>query len=292
MKNKMQKSAAFNQVDPDRVDIFRDMVLTTFDILSEQKDLSPNNEIVTRVLSAFVPAVTSNDTIFTKEEKGRLLQDRDIQNIRQPLLDILSRAEYEMELHFSNKFLAQGDQLDKSLKDFWYLDNYKALMDAEIDALHKGKASDHVYFVGSGPLPLSAIIMHHKTGAKITCVDIDPDAIDRSQKLIKNLGLEDKFNFVCANGDQVDYKDASVVLLASLVPNKRDVLKKIEQTSQKSPEIAVRTAYGLNTLLYQPVKRHDLKRQFNLRVKKRTQIDPHVINSTWVCKMAPKTPKF
>lgn len=45
----------------------------------------------------------------------------------------------------------------------------------------------YITFPGSGSLPLSGIMLHITTGANINLIDIDPDAVQQSRRLITNL---------------------------------------------------------------------------------------------------------
>ena len=50
-------------------------------------------------------------------------------------------------------------------------------------------SQDHVLFVGSGSMPITAFTIAKETGAEITCVDIDKKALDLSKKVTIKLGF-------------------------------------------------------------------------------------------------------
>ena len=43
-------------------------------------------------------------------------------------------------------------------------------------------SQDRILFVGSGSMPITAFTIIKETGAEITCVDIDKEALDLSKK--------------------------------------------------------------------------------------------------------------
>jgi len=71
-----------------------------------------------------------------------------------------------------------------------YLLLYDELIDKEIK-LAKIKSSDKILIIGSGSLPATCILIAQKTNAKIHGIDIDPVAIKKSTRFIKNISLDD-----------------------------------------------------------------------------------------------------
>ena len=82
-------------------------------------------------------------------------------------------------------------------------------------------SESQIVFIGSGPLPMTAIDMHLQTGAKIVCVDNDPEAVLLSRQMIENLGLSGSISVHQAEGDKFDYAGSDVVFVAALATSKR-----------------------------------------------------------------------
>lgn len=185
-----------------------------------------------------------------------------------------------MEYYWAEKFCENNAITQLDLENFWYWENYQGLVDGETPNFPKTQyqANESICFVGSGPLPLTAIVLNQKTGTKITCVDIDPVACDISRELIGKAGYSDRIEVVCADGADYGYRTHPAILIASLVPNKADVVTRIKETA-KTPCIALRSAEHLHTLLYNPVNEHaDVFNSCTQTAK--TPYDPKIINTT------------
>ncbi|TVQ82387.1 MAG: hypothetical protein EA357_09695 [Micavibrio sp.] len=260
-----------------------DQLLYTHAVLKNESDLSPHNPLITETLTALVGNIVTAEECFSEAEKQQVLQNPAVRTIRKELLAELSEAEYEMELYFSNRFLDNPNFTAKNLNEFWYLQNYLDLVDLELEKLPSLDPGQEVVFIGSGPLPLTAIIMAQKTGLHITCLDMDEAAVKRGEALAEKLDMSQQLHFTQAAGSKYDYGNAALVMVASLVADKKDVLAQIEKTSEKLPQVALRSAEGLHALLYDPVTSSILD-EFNMQVEKTTTPTPRVINSTLVCR--------
>ena len=260
-----------------------DQVIETQQILQQEEDLSPRNPRITKTLTAFVQNIIAAEQSFTEAEKKDVLDNQLVKTSRPALLNGLSRAEYEMELYFSDLFLDNPNFTEDNLNDFWYLQNYIDLVDLELETITLPAQKDkEVVFIGSGPLPLTAIIMAQKTGMNITCLDMDEAAIARGHDLTEKLGISDHIQYKQSAGHEYDYKNTALVMIASLVGNKEDVLNTIQNTADELPQVAIRSAEGLHALLYEPVTTSILD-DFNMCVQKQTRQEPRVINTTLMC---------
>jgi hypothetical protein len=233
---------------------FVQQVLDTDRILKEAKDLSPNNPLINKCLSAFVGAVLDCSQSSFAEA---VLLNPQIQKIRPGLLEKLSEAEFLMELDVGKMFAELGPFTPCALNIFRYRDYYEKLIGEEISAMEEmgffPGPDKTIAFVGSGPLPMTAIDMHLQTKAHIKCVDSDAEAVSISKQMIENMGLLDKIEVLHQSGDQFDYSSCDMVIVAALVHLKTNVVAQI-RTTNPDAEIGVRSAKGLKTLLYPPEK--------------------------------------
>lgn len=262
-------------------------VLEALDVLCREADLSPRNPQVNSTLSHLVKTLAATYE-FTEEEE--VLADPRVARARPRLLEKLSQAEGEMEKFWAEHFLAKESLTIPDLKEFWYWDCYENLVDLELACLPmtaNDDAAGGAVFVGAGALPLTAIIMHLKTGMPVTCVDRDPEACDKAAALFARLGLTD-MQVICASGEDIDYRDFSTVIVASLVPN--PAKEKIVEAVRRNPEpafLAVRSAERLHTLLYEPFE-PDAQAMTGYSLFSRTPHNPQTINTTLVYRSQPQ----
>lgn len=230
---------------------------STYEILCAQDDLSPRNTAVNACLSRYVSDLITAQ--YQSGSKNNVLGRHDVAGLRPRLLPLLSRAEYEMELYFA-KLMTRHPVTDVSgLSLFWYRRNYELLVRQEIDGmaamgLLEGVLADNrpLCFVGSGPLPLTVIDFYLQTGKSCVCIEKSPEAAALSRRLLAAIGLGDKIKVEQVDGANVDYGRFAMVMIASLVQNREEVLDSVRQTAPGCI-VAMRSAEGLMTLLYEPV---------------------------------------
>ena len=252
-------------------------VLNALETLTSENDLSPRNPVINKTLSHLVHTLAST---YEYSEETAALKDPRIRQARPHLLEKLSKAEAEMEKYWADYFGEKETIGIEDLKEFWYWDNYEELVDRELDNFPKDATDHSIAFIGSGALPLTAIIMHLKTGCPVTCVDSDYDACEKSQALIDKLGLEN-VHVLHAEGNAPRYNSFSTVIIASLIPQdqKDEIVGKLKQ-DKSSVYVAVRSAERLHSLLYEPV---NTEKQFSeLDYLGKTKQDSSVINTTLV----------
>ena len=160
---------------------------------------------------------------------------------------LCSRGEANLEAHWASRIHANPE----SIVDFPYLDNYRKLAAAEyraiVDAL--GAAPRTLVFVGSGPLPLSAVLLAQSGhGLRVTCVDRDVHAVRQGWRVARALigpGARAALTFARADAGKHDYSAYDVVLVAALVgltrTEKATMLGRIADTLAPGSLLAARS---------------------------------------------------
>lgn len=262
-------------------------IVTAHEVLISESDISPRNNTINTVLRDLVETLIME---YSPPQTLLILNDERVARRRQSLLERLSEAEAALELFWSQKFVSRDTLGVNDLREFLYWSNYERLLDHELGflarflarrrdkALQAGsRRADRVVFVGSGPLPLSAILIHLRTGAPVCCIDSNAEACRISARLLEKLGL-DGMTVLQADGASVCHDEAAIVFIASLVQNKLGVADRI-RLSGRNPLVALRSAEGLHTLLYDPVESESLEAG-GFRAIGRTPPDPLTINTT------------
>lgn len=217
--------------------------------INSLSNLKPSKE-VNKLFSELVEIATDNGyKVFLSQQKISRLQQ------------LCSKAEYELEKYWAKEILVSDNPLEM-LEEFPYYQNYIDLTLLEVNSIRS--CSTHNFhkllFLGSGPLPLTAIILAQKYNIKSTLLDIDEEAVEISQRLIKKLGLSQMISIV--KGDATHYKgygDFEVIFVAALAGTdirlKTAIFKQIKTFSKKNSHIIARSAWGNRTLLYKPLSR-------------------------------------
>jgi hypothetical protein len=284
------------------VQVYIDHVSNVYGFLTSEDDLSPRNPRVNAALYGFV-----RDTMAERSprEVAAILNAPSIQQIIPSLRQLLGRAEYEMENFCAAAMIddeIEAEPRFSSYRNFIYRGNYDALVSAELHAMKwHGQTQpvragcESIAFVGAGPLPISAIMLHQRTGLRVTCIDSNERAFQLGQRLIcllaaKEAGHKDidkMIHFIHAFGEEHDYRMHPVVFIASLVENKEQIINRIVDTSNAATTTIIRSAEGLSTLLYRPADGVDNQEKYNAYLIGKTKPSPEVINTSLVYRFPP-----
>lgn len=252
------------------------------ELLQKEIDLSPVNQLVTSTIGRLFLQLRSG---YSPEEIHAVLSNEYIQTNRRSLQDKLSEAEFLVELSDSRQVCQLSDSVLDNVEQLPNWNTYVALVGEELSTLHRITGQTRItdyspyVFVGSGPLPLSPILLHLLSDVNVICLEMNPVAYEASCSLLKRMGLEDKVMVVNINGSDFDYSAYDRIFVASLVRNKQEVLEQISLTS-KDPLVAVRTAEGMRQIMYEAIDESQLNKQ-GWRIQGRTCPDEKlVINST------------
>ncbi|MFX3634542.1 MAG: nicotianamine synthase family protein [Candidatus Pristimantibacillus sp.] len=264
------------------VDDFISFIREANELLQKEIDLSPANQLVANTISHLLLQLRSR---YLPEEIEVVLNNEYIRMNQRKLQDKLSEAEFLAELSDSRDICKlEGSVLDIVTRlPNWNI--YMALVNQELFTLRQFIGQDYqiekspIIFVGSGPMPLSPIILHLFGDVEVICLEKDSVAYDASCLLLEHLGLETKVTVIMENGSDFDYSSYSRIFVASLVRDKLAVLEQINQTSP-DPLVAVRTAEGMRKIMYEAIDESQLNRE-GWRILGRTCPEENlVINST------------
>ncbi|SFD52245.1 Nicotianamine synthase protein [Paenibacillus catalpae] len=252
------------------------------ELLQREIDLSPANQLVMSMISRLSLQLRSR---YLPEEVQAVLSNEYIRLHQRQLQDKLSEAEFLTELSDSRQASKSQEPVLDAVKGLPHWPVYVALVRQELSTLHRFTREDRqsdkspIVFVGSGPMPLSPIILHLLGDVEVICVEMDAVAYEASCSLLEHMGLGNKVSVVLENGSRFDYGSYNRIFVASLVRNKQAVFEQINRTSP-SPLVAVRTAEGMKQIMYEAIDETQLQSQ-GWRILGRTIPDENlVINST------------
>lgn len=177
------------------------------------------------------------------------------------------RWETELEHRFVDK-LSMG--ASESIESYALVKRFRRLIDREVDLLGK-PTPKRLLFIGSGPVPISAILFQEKLGAQVDCIDADPMAVEQSRKLIARLSLSDSIHVHRADGSIVDASQYDAVVIALLAKPKRDILSQLAATAGPNCRIICRTSQGLRMLVYEPMDVEKDLHDFRIADRRHTQ---------------------
>ncbi|KAL8818178.1 MAG: hypothetical protein Q9191_007996 [Dirinaria sp. TL-2023a] len=266
---------------------------------SQRPGLAPSPE-VNRLFSKLVRVCSQT---LDEAATAAILEDPRIVCITNPLRQICSEAEYKLEEHWVDDALRQekNGQVNETLRDFTYYENYVDLVRMELSAIHSvtpGESLESIAVLGSGPLPLTSICISQSLENRgcrpvwIHNVDRDPVAITKSLRLCRALGHTEKsMSFHCADvlSETLSLGQFDVVYLAALVGtchgHKHEVIASVAKRMRPGALLVARSAHSLRGLLYPVVKVSEDLCGTGLTPVLAVHPYNHIINSVIICRV-------
>lgn len=198
---------------------------------------------------------------------------KNVQEIRSNLIRLCGEAEGLLESHFSSILASFDNPLDH-LTIFPYYSNYLKLSLLEFTLLSqhypcpKINVPKNVAFLGSGPLPLTAIVLasRHLTTTNFHNYDIDANANVLASRLVSNdPDLSERMFFHTKNVMDVTsaFLEYDVVFLAALVGmDKEEKFRVVDHLAKYMAPGAIlmlRSAHGARAFLYPVIDPCDLR---------------------------------
>ncbi|KAB2630269.1 nicotianamine synthase [Pyrus ussuriensis x Pyrus communis] len=197
-----------------------------------------------------------------------------VQEIRSNLIRLCGEAEGLLENHFSTILGSYEHPLDH-LDIFPYYSNYLKLSKLEFNILsqHFTHVPRKIAFVGSGPLPLTSIVLasYHLTKTSFDNYDIDASANSKALGLVSSdpdLSKRMVFHTTDIMDVTTALKDYEIVFLAALVGmDKMEKLKIIDHLAKymaPGATLMLRSAHGARAFLYPVIDPCDDLRGFEV----------------------------
>ncbi|KAL1826967.1 hypothetical protein ACET3Z_005379 [Daucus carota] len=236
-----------------------------YDKISKLDNLQPSKDVNTLFTKLVLTCIPPSSIDVTKLCSG-------VQEMRSKLIRLSGEAEGLLESHFSSILGAFDNPLDH-LNLFPYYSNYVKLSLLEFTILsqhccpQKG-VPKRLAFLGSGPLPLTSIVLasYHLTDTCFHNYDIDPLANFKASRLVSSSPDLSK-RMVFHTTDVMDVtsalQDYEVVFLAALVGmdknEKVGVIDHLAKYMAPGAILMLRSAHGARGFLYPVIDPSDLR---------------------------------
>ena len=155
--------------------------------------------------------------------------------------------ETELEVNFAHSILEGKERLS----DYTLFDRFERLICAEGE-LCSLQSGDRVMMIGSGPLPLTAILLASRFNVNVIGIERDYHSAAISQRVIRQLGLETQISILHSDGASSSLHEATCVLVAVLARPKHRILESILKNRGVCRKVICRTSYGARQALYGP----------------------------------------
>lgn len=143
------------------------------------------------------------------------------------------------------------------LEKFPFYRNYPRLVRTEYEGLRLS-SGDKVFFLGSGPLPLTLIVFFRQHGVKSTGIEQDSTRANLSKRVLEKLGLSGVITIVNGNHFSLNGKDLSLnmdtgikaLMIAAQAEPKKEIFEHLLEVMPVGSRISCRIyEKGLRKLL-------------------------------------------
>ncbi|KKP65667.1 MAG: hypothetical protein US74_C0034G0011 [Parcubacteria group bacterium GW2011_GWA2_38_13] len=159
--------------------------------------------------------------------------------------------EINLEKEFAKSFIKEKNNNDKNnLKKYHFYNGYLAAVKKEA-SLARIKPNDKVAFIGSGAMPMTAIILYELKEASIDCIEKDGESVELSKKIIKKLKYDKYIKVINRNAIDLNFSKYSVILLAVMSKPKNNLMKVVWKSILPGTRIVYRLPNIVRQALYE-----------------------------------------
>ncbi len=157
----------------------------------------------------------------------------------------------KIETENAQKILESDDPWN-TLESFHFYNRYEGLIRNESQLVSFTPGQKFV-FIGSGPLPLTLILLNKTFGVHGIGIEMLPEVAELSQRVIDKLGLSSQIDVLVGEETCLNNIDYDIVMVAALAEPKERVFTNIWDTVDTSTPVIYRTYTGMRAILYSPV---------------------------------------
>lgn len=151
-----------------------------------------------------------------------------------------------MEKYRALKFLnGEEDRTD-------YFRNIESCIEQEFGSFHVAPES-RVVMVGAGSFPMTPLLIAKRTGAEVTGIDIDEEAVELGRRVVEKLGGGLRIHLTNAFVEQLEMlQDATHIIFSSTVSVKYELLERLHSLTRGRVVAAMRYGDRIKSLFNYP----------------------------------------
>jgi hypothetical protein len=232
------------------------------------------------------PCFSRLDRLAALEVKPEVLEKIVKSSELTPVLSLISRLRniygLRLEIEQAHALLASPDPWAK-LREFTFYTNYLQLAAME----HQGaglKPKNRIIFLGSGPLPLSLILLCSQYGLKGIGIERETSSVELSRQVVEHLGLEHQISIMRGDHFSLPLKEETQLLMvAAMARPKAEIFQHLTKILPTGSLVSYRLyEKGLRRLLDQEEEAFVPPPEFSAYCRMRPQ--PPVNNTVVVVK--------
>ncbi len=192
-------------------------------------------------------ATILTDSTFTQEQERRIADL--FGDVVHPYLDYTFEHAIIIEAEIAKKITTLGEFKESSIAESFWHNMFYGLASDEV-SLGAITKDDTVMQIGTGPLPLMAVLYHQNTGCSVTCVEKDITSVETSRAFIETLGLSDNIVVVHSMGQEVDCAGYTHVVVSQHTMAKPEIYAHVRSSVTPEAKVIVRTNAAIGDIFF------------------------------------------
>jgi hypothetical protein len=174
------------------------------------------------------------------------------------LIAALNEAFGVWERQVEYQFALELIDRKQKLWDYPFFDRCRFLVRRELGLVSAGRLG-RVLYIGSGPLPISALQIHLESGAHVDCVLRDPRQRVVARLVVEICALNEAVRVLDKAASQGDISAYDLILIDRPAEPLKHILRTLRKQTRTGCQILCRTSNGLRQLAYPPATEWDLR---------------------------------
>ncbi|MCI5178674.1 MAG: methyltransferase [Candidatus Electrothrix sp. AU1_5] len=229
----------------------RETLLYIYDQIKGMSD----EQILTGKTDVLKPCFNELDRLAARHVTQEIVKEISESAEFAPALSVISRLRnlynLRLEIEQAHALLDSADPWAR-IKDFTFYANYIQLAAMEQKGA-KLKPQDRIIFLGSGPLPLSLIILCSLYDLQGVGIEQEASSVALSRQVVQHLGLEQQIQIICGDHFLLPLEEETQLLMvAAMARPKREIFAHLAQVLPEGDLISFRLyEKGLRKILDQ-----------------------------------------
>ncbi len=164
-------------------------------------------------------------------------------------LERLQELYGQFEVDLENEFAAKIIAGEAGARDYPSYEGFAELVEAE-SKLAEVIAGEKILFIGSGPLPMSAILFSLVNRSPVRCFDISETACETSRQVLKSLGIDDRLEIINGSGEDQPLDEYDIIVVAVMAQPKSRIMENIAVNASSKTRVIVRDTDSAMQVFY------------------------------------------
>lgn len=191
---------------------------------------------------------------FTYSEEDELLNYLSKKGSLRKIQLLYEKFETDLEVSFAREIVREHLS---AYQLYLMYERFMGLIKNEIK-LANIERQESVLFIGSGPFPITAILLNKLASCNVDCHEKNKKYVELSKKVISQLGLAGKIRIKAINGECFRNNTYSTIIVALLAKPKDKILQILKRRISIDTKIICRTSDRVRQVFYEATNQDHL----------------------------------